>query len=73
MSISITFIDALRMFEIADKLYNNQIALNDGEMISLRNMYKQLNDSEKEFILNKYGDSVAFLENYEGLRKRKYE
>jgi len=72
MNISITFIDALRMFELADKLFCNRIALNDGQMISLRNIYKQLNKSEKEFIINKYGESMDFLENYEGLRKRKY-
>jgi hypothetical protein len=68
--ISITFIDAIRMYEIADKLFENKIALNDGQMIALRNIYKQLSESEKEFILDKFGESMDFLENYEGVRKR---
>jgi hypothetical protein len=72
MSINITFIDALRMFELAEKLFKNRIALNDGEMITLRNIYKQLSESEQEFIVNKYEESMDFLENYEGLRKRKW-
>lgn len=71
MGYMITFIDALRLFEIADKLYKKQIALNDGEMITLRNIYKQLMDSEKEFVHSKFGKSMDFLENYEGVRKRK--
>lgn len=71
MGYMITFIDALRLFEIADKLYKKQIALNDGEMITLRNIYKQLMDSEKEFVHSKFGESMDFLENYEGVRKRK--
>lgn len=69
---SITFIDALRLYEIVDKLYKQKIALNDGEMITLRNIYKQLSKSEKDFIINKFGESMDFLENYEGIRKRKY-
>lgn len=69
---SITFIDALRLYEITDKLYKQKIALNDGEMITLRNIYKQLSKSEKDFIINKFGESMDFLENYEGIRKRKY-
>lgn len=70
MNYTITFIDALRLFDIADKLYEHKIALNDGEMITLRNIYKQFSNSEKEFIQTKFGESMDFLENYEGVRKR---
>lgn len=73
MSYKITFIDAIRMFEVVNKLYNNKIALSDGEMIALRNIYKQMEQSEKEFIKNRFGESMDFLENYEGVRKRKWK
>ncbi|RSK26019.1 hypothetical protein EJF36_03400 [Bacillus sp. HMF5848] len=71
MSYGITFIDFLRFLDMSVKLYNEQIALNDGEMIALRNIFRQLDESEKQFIREKYGEEVDFLENYQGVRKRK--
>ncbi|MFS0863199.1 hypothetical protein [Fredinandcohnia sp. 179-A 10B2 NHS] len=71
MSINSNFIDALRLFDMANKLFEHQIALNDGEMITLRSIYQQLSSSEKDFVASKYGESLDFLENYEGVRKRK--
>lgn len=67
----LTFIDTIRLFDMTIKLYNHQIGLNDGEMIALRSIYRQMSTDEKQFVIDKYGDKLDFLENYEGVRKRK--
>lgn len=71
MPYNITFLEFLRLLDIAAKLLNNKIGLNDGEMIAYRSIYKQLDNSERQFILDKYGEKLDFLENYSGVRKRK--
>lgn len=68
---NITFLEFIRLLDIASKLLNENIGLNDGEMIAYRSVYAQLEDGEKQFIKDKYGDTLDFLENYEGVRKRK--
>lgn len=68
---NITFLEYMRLLEVATKLLNNQIGLNDGEMIAYRSIYKQLDNNERQFIKDKYGEQLDFLENYSGVRKRK--
>ncbi len=69
--LTLSYIEYLRIIEMSVKLYNHQIGLTDGEMIALRSIYNQLDQSSKQFILDKYSESVKFLEEYEGIRKRK--
>ncbi|MFA9559026.1 hypothetical protein ACERII_17085 [Evansella sp. AB-rgal1] len=68
---SVTFVEFLRLLDVAVKLLQNNIGLNDGEMITYRSIYNQLQETEKQFIKDKYGETLDFLENYSGLRKRK--
>lgn len=71
MSYNIEFLEFLRLLDVATKLLNKRISLNDGEMIAYRSIYKQLDQQEKQFIQDKYGEQLDFLENYSGVRKRK--
>lgn len=70
---TISFIETIRLFDIIEKMNKNKISLNDGEIIMLRSIYHQMSENEKTFMMDKYGESMDFLENYEGVRKRKYQ
>lgn len=67
--IQLSFLEAIRLFEMAEILLKQEIGLKDGQMITYRSLYRQLDEMEKQFIQDRF--QLDFLENYEGIRKRK--
>lgn len=61
MEFRILWVDAFRLFLVADKLINNGGHLSEFDKTTYKRMFEQLDEHQKEYVVGKFGDNLNFL------------